>query len=65
MNDIITYYKGLVMEVKYNKNKKQKDKKEITQNKKVSWEKENKKAIDFYNERIKTNGLFSDGLRLF
>ena len=44
------------MEVKYNKNEKQKDKKEISQN---------KKAIDFYNERIKTNGLFSDGLRNF
>jgi antitoxin CcdA len=65
MNDIIAYYKGLIMEVKYNKNKKQKDKKEISQNKKASWEEENKKAIDFYNERIKTNGLFSDGLRSF
>lgn len=53
------------MGIKYNKNKKQKDKKEISKNKKVSWEKENRKAIDFYNERIKTNGLFSDGLRSF
>lgn len=51
------------MKIKYNK--KPKDKKEINQNKKVSWEKENRKAINFYNERIKTNGLFSDGLRSF
>jgi hypothetical protein len=30
-----------------------------------NWEKENQKAIDFYNQRIKGKGLFSDGLRLF
>jgi post-segregation antitoxin (ccd killing protein) len=38
--------------------------KNIIENKK-SWEKENKKAINSYNERIKKNGLFSDGLRQF
>ena len=30
-----------------------------------NWEKINKKAIDSYNQRIKENGLFSDGLRQF
>ena len=30
-----------------------------------NWEKENKKAIDSYNQRISENGLFSDGLRSF
>ena len=30
-----------------------------------NWQKENKKAIDSYNQRIKENGLFSDGLRNF
>jgi post-segregation antitoxin (ccd killing protein) len=30
-----------------------------------NWEKENQKAIDSYNQRIKGKGLFSDGLRLF
>lgn len=30
-----------------------------------NWEKENKEAIDFYNQRISENGLFSDGLRSF
>ena len=28
-----------------------------------NWEKENKKAIDSHNQRIKKSGLFSDGLR--
>jgi len=30
-----------------------------------NWEKENRKAIDFYNQRVKENGLFSDELRQF
>ena len=30
-----------------------------------NWEKENKKAIDSYNQRVKENGLFSNGLRQF
>ena len=29
------------------------------------WEKENKKAIDAYNDDIVKNGIFSDGLRSF
>lgn len=30
-----------------------------------NWEKENKETIDLYNQRVKKNGLFSDGLRQF
>ena len=30
-----------------------------------NWEKENKEAIDSYNQRISENGLFSYGLRSF
>ena len=30
-----------------------------------NWEKENKEAIDSYNQRISENGFFSDGLRSF
>ena len=30
-----------------------------------NWEKENKEAIENYNNRIAKNGLFSDGLRSF
>ena len=30
-----------------------------------NWEKENKEAIDSYNQRLSENGLFSDGLRSF
>ena len=30
-----------------------------------NWEKENKEAIESYNERIAKNGVFSDGLRSF
>jgi antitoxin CcdA len=30
-----------------------------------AWEKENKKAIESYNEEISKNGVFSDGLRSF
>lgn len=30
-----------------------------------NWEKENREAIDLYNQRIAQNGLFSDGLRSF
>ena len=33
--------------------------------KKKNWERNNKKAIDSYNQRIKENGVFSDGLRQF
>jgi post-segregation antitoxin (ccd killing protein) len=52
-------------------NKSKKDKKiifEINVNNSLkvkNWEKENQKAINSYNERIKKNGLFSDGLRQF
>ncbi|MBP7769604.1 MAG: type II toxin-antitoxin system CcdA family antitoxin [Aliarcobacter sp.] len=30
-----------------------------------NWEKENKEAIDSYNQRISEHGVFSDGLRSF
>ena len=30
-----------------------------------NWEKENKEAINSYNQRISENGSFSDGLRSF
>ena len=30
-----------------------------------NWEKENKEAIENYNQRISQNGIFSDGLRSF
>lgn len=30
-----------------------------------NWEKENKDAIENYNQRISQNGVFSDGLRSF
>ena len=30
-----------------------------------NWEKENKEAIENYNQRISQNGVFSDGLRSF
>lgn len=30
-----------------------------------NWEKENKEAIDSYNQKVKKNGFFSDGLRSF
>ena len=30
-----------------------------------NWEKENKEAIDSYNQRISEQGVFSDGLRSF
>jgi post-segregation antitoxin (ccd killing protein) len=30
-----------------------------------NWVKENKEAIDLYNEKVKINGLFSDRLRNF
>jgi len=52
-------------------NKSKKDKKTISNinvnnSLKVNnWEKENSEAINSYNKRIKKNGLFSDGLRLF
>jgi antitoxin CcdA len=29
------------------------------------WYEENKEAVDAYNKLIETNGLFSDGVRLF
>ncbi|MBP9491072.1 MAG: type II toxin-antitoxin system CcdA family antitoxin [Aliarcobacter sp.] len=52
-------------------NKSKKDNKTILEinvnnSKKVkNWEKENRKAIDSYNQRVRENGLFSDGLRQF
>ena len=51
-------------------NKKSQTKLSKNYDKKISgktkdWEKINKKAIDSYNQRIKENGLFSDGLRQF
>ena len=30
-----------------------------------NWEKENKEAIDSYNQRISEHGVFSDGFRSF
>lgn len=39
------------------------DKKNLLKTK--NWRKENQKAIDFYNQKIKKFGLFSDGLRQF
>ncbi len=51
--------------------KSKKDKKTISEininnfQKVKNWEKENKKAIDSYNQRVRENGLFSDGLRNF
>ena len=29
------------------------------------WYRENKEAVDAYNEMIETHGLFSDGVRMF
>lgn len=37
----------------------------VFQKNKEEWEKENKKAIDAYNNEIVENGVFSDGLRSF
>lgn len=37
----------------------------IKQHEIQNWEKENKEAIEDYNQRIAQNGLFSDGLRSF
>ena len=37
----------------------------IKQHEIQNWEKENKEAIESYNERIAKNGVFSDGLRSF
>ena len=38
----------------------------VNNSKKVkNWGKENRKAIDSYNQRVRENGLFSDGLRQF
>ncbi|MCG3711321.1 type II toxin-antitoxin system CcdA family antitoxin [Aliarcobacter butzleri] len=54
-----------IVDNKNTKNKVLNIQKHIKQEKINKWGKDNQKAIDFYNERIKTNGLFSDGLRLF
>ena len=67
---IIKYIdKGYIfMKIVDNKNTKNKVlniEKHIKQEKINNWEKDNQKAIDFYNKRIKENGLFSDALRLF
>lgn len=37
----------------------------IRQHEIQNWEKENKEAINSYNQRISENGSFSDGLRSF
>ncbi|MDN5112571.1 type II toxin-antitoxin system CcdA family antitoxin [Aliarcobacter butzleri] len=37
----------------------------IKQHEIQNWEKENKEAIESYNERISKDGFFSDELRLF
>ncbi|MCG3705645.1 type II toxin-antitoxin system CcdA family antitoxin [Aliarcobacter butzleri] len=37
----------------------------IKQHEIQNWEKENKEAIEDYNQRIAQNGVFSDGLRSF
>ena len=52
-------------------NKSKKDNKTILEinvnnSKKVkNWEKKNRKTIYSYNQRVRENGLFSDGLRQF
>jgi antitoxin CcdA len=37
----------------------------VRQKTQEEWEKENKKAIDAYNNDVAKNGVFSDGLRSF
>ncbi|RZV16995.1 type II toxin-antitoxin system CcdA family antitoxin [Aliarcobacter butzleri] len=37
----------------------------IKQHEIQNWEKENKEAIEDYNQRMAQNGVFSDGLRSF
>ncbi len=37
----------------------------VRQKTQEEWEKENKKAIDAYNNDVAKNGIFSDGLRSF
>ena len=37
----------------------------VRQKTQEEWEKENKKAIDSYNNDVAKNGVFSDGLRSF
>lgn len=56
--------------MKKNTNKKLKSDFCKNHNKKVltkikNWQKENKEAIEDYNQRITQNGVFSDGLRRF
>jgi len=31
----------------------------------IRWQEENKEAIEQYNENVKNNGVFSDGMRTF
>jgi len=37
----------------------------VRQKTQEEWERENKKAIDAYNNDVSKNGVFSDGLRSF
>ena len=38
---------------------------ELKRREQIRWMKNNRKAIDAYNKRIATHGVFSDGLRRF
>ena len=53
-----------IVDNKNTKNKVLNIEKHIKQEKINNWKKDNQKAIDFYNKRIKENGLFSDALRV-
>ena len=37
----------------------------LREEKRRQWQEENRKAIDDYNQRMETRGIFSDGLRRF
>ena len=37
----------------------------LVQEKTLRWQEENKEAIEHYNENVKKNGVFSDGMRTF
>jgi antitoxin CcdA len=37
----------------------------LREEKSLSWREENREAIEEYNRRVATNGVFSDGLRRF
>jgi antitoxin CcdA len=39
--------------------------KKVAECKRAAWKEENKQAIDDYNKRVSTDGLFGDNKRLF